>query len=67
METGAPRRYGVTVKTADAAPLERQVGFRSFALVTGNDTDPEYVAASVNATGTSSHGMSLSPARMFLR
>lgn len=35
----------------------RRVGFRHFALVTGNDTDPLYVKDSVDKEGTSFHGM----------
>ena len=42
-----------------AAPVcaQRRVGFRSFALVTGNDTDPAYVAASRGQDGTDTLGM----------
>lgn len=36
---------------------ERQVGFRTVSIVTGNDTDTAYVNASRFATGSSSHGM----------
>ena len=35
----------------------RSVGFRYIALVTGNDTDPSYVASAATSEGTSSHGM----------
>jgi len=35
----------------------RRLGFRHFAIVTGNDTDPKYVNDSVNAEGTSAMGM----------
>lgn len=35
----------------------RRVGFRFFALVTGNDTDPEYVKDSEGKEGTSDLGM----------
>ena len=35
----------------------RSIGFRHFALVTGNDTNPEYVKASVGQDGTSDLGM----------
>lgn len=35
----------------------RRVGFRQFALVTGNDTDPAYVASAVGQEGTAGHGM----------
>jgi beta-mannosidase len=42
-----------------AAPISthRRVGFRFFALVTGNDTDPAYVAASKGQDGTEKLGM----------
>ena len=33
------------------------MGFRYFALVTGNDTDPSYVAKARASEGTSEHGM----------
>ena len=33
-------------------PLARRVGFRTFAMVTGNDTDPAYVAAAKGGDGT---------------
>lgn len=35
----------------------RKVGFRYFALVTGNDTDPAYVTKAASEQGTDSHGM----------
>jgi len=35
----------------------RKIGFRFAALVTGNDTDPSYVAKNANADGTDSYGM----------
>eukprot|EP01060_Flectonema_neradi_P011083 TRINITY_DN18146_c0_g1_i2.p1 TRINITY_DN18146_c0_g1~~TRINITY_DN18146_c0_g1_i2.p1 ORF type:complete len:922 (+),score=158.51 TRINITY_DN18146_c0_g1_i2:45-2768(+) len=35
----------------------RRIGFRFFALVTGNDTDPTYVNNSKNADGTEDMGM----------
>ena len=35
----------------------RRVGFRFFAIVTGNDTDAAYVAANANADGTDHQGM----------
>ena len=35
----------------------RRVGFRFFALVTGNDTNPAYVKSSADADGTSDQGM----------
>ena len=37
--------------------VSRTVGFRHFALVTGNDTDPSYVKDSVGKDGTSTLGM----------
>jgi len=36
---------------------QKTVGFRSIALVTGNETDPEYVDISRHQEGTDSHGM----------
>jgi beta-galactosidase/beta-glucuronidase len=50
---------GQQAETAAAAAVsaERRVGFRFFALVTGNDTDPSYVAASKGADGTEKLGM----------
>eukprot|EP00659_Diplonema_papillatum_P007975 gene7975-12244_t len=51
-------RINVTVDTGSAAvTASRHVGFRFFALVTGNDTDPTYVEASKNAEGTETLGM----------
>lgn len=35
----------------------RRIGFRFFALVTGNDTDPNYVQRSIGADGTDTQGM----------
>ena len=45
--------------SSDLTPIEtsRRIGFRHFALVTGNDTDPVYVADSVGKEGTSTLGM----------
>jgi beta-mannosidase len=43
--------------TAPSVRSVRRIGFRYFALVTGNDTDPAYVASAVGAEGTSDHGM----------
>merc|ERR1712232_589403 len=40
-----------------AVSTQRRVGFRFFALVTGNDTDPEYVKASKGQDGTDKLGM----------
>ena len=42
---------------APAIRAVRRVGFRVFALVTGNDTDPAYVAAAASQEGTASLGM----------
>ena len=36
----------------------RRVGFRTVALVTGNDTDPAFVAAATGAEGSGQHGTS---------
>ena len=51
------------VESRAAAPAAvravRAVGFRYVALVTGNDTDPAYVAAAKAKEGTSGHGMYL--------
>jgi hypothetical protein len=49
----------VRAYAAQPAPVTavRRVGFRTFALVTGNDTDPAYVAAAASEEGTSSLGM----------
>jgi len=49
---GNGRRAGHEDVTA-----HRRVGFRFFALVTGNDTDPAYVSASKGKDGTVSLGM----------
>lgn len=62
---GAQPLYNVTVAFAPsnartaAAPVAatRRIGFRTFALVTGNDTDPAYVAKNLNADGTDTMGM----------
>jgi hypothetical protein len=40
-----------------ALTLSRRVGFRHFALVTGNDTDPSYVQKAQGMEGTDSNGM----------
>lgn len=52
--------YPPTHRGLDGAPgavLLRRVGFRHFALVTGNDTDPAWVAANKDVDGTDSLGM----------
>ena len=57
---GAQPLYGLNVTVAAGGAdvvVQRRVGFRYFALVTGDDTDPGYVAAAENETGTASHGM----------
>lgn len=47
-----------TASAVEAAPeAVRRVGFRMFALVTGNDTDPAYVKANGDVDGTDSLGM----------
>lgn len=46
-----------TSQEGQAVATTRRVGFRYFALVTGNDTDASYVAKAKNAEGTSFHGM----------
>ena len=39
-------------------PISLRVHFcRTFALVTGNDTDPEYVKKNLHADGTDTQGM----------
>jgi len=53
---GAQPLYNLTV-TVGSNSASRRVGFRYFALVTGNDTDPAYVANATGAEGTSDHGM----------
>lgn len=60
---GAQPLYNLSViftpSGVDAAQVttNRRIGFRFFALVTGNDTDPNYVAASKGKDGTASLGM----------
>ena len=57
---GAQPLYHIraTLQTkASAVSADRRVGFRYFALVTGNDTDASYVAAAKGEEGTESHGM----------
>jgi hypothetical protein len=43
--------------TVSTLQTVRRIGFRHFALVTGNDTDPAYVHDSVGKEGTSTLGM----------
>lgn len=54
---GGEQPQGVRVAGGQPVTAVRRVGFRFFALVTGNDTDPAYVAASKGKDGTSSLGM----------
>ena len=58
--------YNVTVSfvphalpavTPQQLRVSQRVGFRVFALVTGNDTDPEWVVANKNGDGSATHGM----------
>lgn len=46
-------------ETTTFSPVQttRRVGFRHFAIVTGNDTDPSYVHNATGADGTSNLGM----------
>eukprot|EP01050_Picozoa_sp_SAG11_P014087 SAG11_NODE_1701_length_4423_cov_2.759713_2_plen_717_part_00 len=48
-----------TSAAAGAAFAERSIGFRVVALVTGNDTDPHYVARAASEEGSDTHGMYL--------
>jgi hypothetical protein len=41
---------------AAAVTATRRIGFRTVALVTGNDTDPEYVKKAAGEEGADSHG-----------
>ena len=43
--------------TAAVPTVTRRIGFRSLALVTGNDTDPAYVRRAASEEGTELHGM----------
>ena len=57
---GKQNLYNVTAQWLDSASgvsASRRIGFRFVALVTGNDTDPSYVAASKGAQGTDHLGM----------
>eukprot|EP00041_Stephanoeca_diplocostata_P032285 m.1031147 g.1031147 ORF g.1031147 m.1031147 type:complete len:1000 (-) comp24121_c0_seq1:1760-4759(-) len=54
---GAQPLYNVTAALGDSVAATRRIGFRMFALVTGNDTDPAYVKAKADAQGTDSLGM----------
>lgn len=59
--TGEQHLYNVTVELCTSksacATATRTIGFRTIALVTGNDTDPEYVQKNVNSEGSDDHGM----------
>ena len=59
---GAQPLYNISVSYSPtgAGPIvktTRRVGFRMFALVTGNDTDAAWVAANKDGDGTASQGM----------
>ena len=58
---GAQALYSVSVlfTPSGSSPLttSRRIGFRTFALVTGNDTDAGYVNRSAGADGTDTQGM----------
>eukprot|EP00055_Hartaetosiga_balthica_P010760 m.47003 g.47003 ORF g.47003 m.47003 type:complete len:1028 (-) comp7303_c0_seq1:128-3211(-) len=59
-ELGSQKLYNVTVNAAiDDVTLTatRRIGFRVFALVTGNDTDPAYVQKNLHTDGTDTQGM----------
>lgn len=55
--TFTPAGASSAAANATTVSTHRRVGFRFFALVTGNDTDPAYVAASKGKDGTASLGM----------
>ena len=57
--TVGPATTLVTTATAGAARASRLVGFRTVALVTGNDTDPVWVKQAAGSEGSGSHGMML--------
>jgi len=46
-----------TPDSGKAVTTQRRAGFRYFALVTGNDTDPEYMKNARSEEGSSAHGM----------
>lgn len=60
---GQQPRYNVTasltVQGGGSGPIAvtRKIGFRFFAVVTGNDTSPGYVEANKGKDGSDSHGM----------
>jgi hypothetical protein len=45
------------IAAAVSVSTQRRVGFRVFALVTGNDTDADWVAANKDGDGSAAHGM----------
>jgi hypothetical protein len=53
--------YNVTITFTQtgsrAVAATRRIGFRTAALVTGNDTDPAYVAKAASEEGADAHGM----------
>ena len=49
--------YKVIATTSSGISTSRNLGFRHFAIVTGNETDPNYVSNSTNQSGTSDFGM----------
>ena len=60
---GSQPLYNLTVdfRAANSGAVEasatRRIGFRHFAIVTGDDTDPAYVKASYGKEGTENNGM----------
>lgn len=58
---GSQNLYPVTVSvvapSAGKLQASRNVGFKYFVLVTGNDTDPNYVQQNKNVDGTDTQGM----------
>ena len=59
---GGQPRYAVSASFSPSSgktltAQDRLIGFRHFAIVTGNDTDPAYVANATGAEGTSNNGM----------
>ena len=49
--------YKVIATTSSGISTSRNLGFRHFAIVTGNETDPNYVSNATNQSGTSDFGM----------
>lgn len=58
---GEQHLYNITATFAPTGGLpvstKRRLGFRFFALVTGNDTDPSYVEKAAREEGSGNHGM----------